>query len=276
MPLTPIDVQQKTFATALRGYDLDEVDDFLDAVVVALKDYDQRLSDAQERISTLEAELNDKGDAEGAIARALVAAQRSADAIVADAKEEAQRILSDADTEANELADTREAERQRLQSEIDELRAKVSSVRNSVAELAATIPVTLDEIDEVLDANSEQTGGATFDAAVPVGGYEIAPEPEDLPDVEESDTEVDLTEAEADVEEADESAEYDMAEEEPVDEGDDEGLFAEGARHLAGDEPSEELPSIEELSQRIDSAFDDIVAEADEVTEGAQRPWEDG
>ena len=32
MPLTPIDVQQKTFATALRGYDLDEVDDFLDAV----------------------------------------------------------------------------------------------------------------------------------------------------------------------------------------------------------------------------------------------------
>ena len=104
MPLTPIDVQQKTFATALRGYDLDEVDDFLDAVVVALKDYDQRLSDAQERISTLEAELNDKGDAEGAIARALVAAQRSADAIVADAKEEAQRILSDADSEANELA----------------------------------------------------------------------------------------------------------------------------------------------------------------------------
>ena len=83
MPLTPIDVQQKTFATALRGYDLDEVDDFLDAVVVALKDYDQRLSDAQERISTLEAELNDRGDAEGAIARALVAAQRSADSIVA-------------------------------------------------------------------------------------------------------------------------------------------------------------------------------------------------
>ncbi len=266
MPLTPIDVQQKTFATALRGYDLDEVDDFLDSVVVALKDYDQRLSDAQERISTLEAELNDKGDAEGAIARALVAAQRSADAIVADAKEEARRILSDADTEANELAETRDAERQRLQSEIDDLRAKVSSVRNSVSELAAAIPATLDEIDTVLDANSEKSGGATFDAAVPVGGYEIASEPEDVPTLDESDTELDLTEA---VHEDEGGHEID-------EEVDDEDSFAEQARHLAADEPSGELPSIEELSQRIDSAFDDIVAEADEAAEGAQRPWEDG
>lgn len=269
MPLTPIDVQQKTFATALRGYDLDEVDDFLDAVVVALKDYDQRLSDAQERISTLEAELNDKGDAEGAIARALVAAQRSADGIVADAKEEAQRIVSDADSEANELAETRDAERRRLQAEIDDLRGKVSSVRGSVAELAAAIPVTLDEIDEVLDANSEQPAGATFDAAVPVGGYEIAPEPEDQPDVEAIDAEVDLTSAESE-------AEFDAETEDETDwdEGDDTDEAGE-ARHLAVDEASGELPSIEELSQRIDSAFDDIVAEADEVTEGAQRPWED-
>ncbi len=266
MPLTPIDVQQKTFATALRGYDLDEVDDFLDAVVVALKDYDQRLSDAQERISTLEAELNDKGDAEGAIARALVAAQRSADAIVADAKEEAQRILSDADSEANELAETRDAERRRLQSEIDDLRAKVASVRGSVAELTAAIPVTLDEIDEVLDSNSEQPGGATFDAAVPVGGYEIAPEPEAEPGLDESEDEVDLTSSEIEG----------HSDGDEGDDDDDEAESDEHARHLAMDEPSGELPSIEELSQRIDSAFDDIVAEADEVSEGAQRPWEDG
>ncbi len=268
MPLTPIDVQQKTFATALRGYDLDEVDDFLDAVVVALKDYDQRLSDAQERISTLEAELNDKGDAEGAIARALVAAQRSADAIVADAKEEAQRILSDADSEANELAETRDAERRRLESEIDGLRAKVSSVRSSVAELTAAIPVTLDEIDEVLDANSEQQAGATFDAAVPVDGYEIAPEPEDQPDVDALDAEVDLASAEAATESDDDESD--------TDEGDEGGSFEDQTRHLGIDEPSGELPSIEELSQRIDSAFDDIVAEADEMNESAQRPWEDG
>ncbi len=104
-----------------------------------------------------------------------------------------------------------------------------------------------------------------------MGGYEIAPEPEDLPSGDVSETEVDLTEAESDVDAGDE-----VGGDETADEGDDEGPLAERARHLAADEPSGELPAIEELSQRIDSAFDDIVAEADEVSEGAQRPWEDG
>lgn len=258
MPLTPIDVQQKTFATALRGYDLDEVDDFLDTVVVALKDYEQRLADAQERISTLEAEVNDKGDAEGAIARALVAAQRSADAIVADAKEQALQIVADADSEANELAETREAERRRLQREIDGLRAKVSSVRSSVAELTAAIPATLDEIDEVLDANSEPPAGATFDAAEPVGGYEIA---------SDADDEVDM---DADIPEPD-------LERVPASGGHGAHVgLDDAAGQLTKDESSEEMPSVDELSQRIDSAFDDLVAEADEVSESAHRPWEDG
>jgi cell division initiation protein len=92
MPLTPIDVQQKTFGTALRGYDLDEVDDFLDEVVTSLKDYEQRLRDAQERIATLEIEVTDRGDAEGAIARALVAAQRSADSIMTTATRSPSRM----------------------------------------------------------------------------------------------------------------------------------------------------------------------------------------
>ncbi|TDI37156.1 MAG: DivIVA domain-containing protein, partial [Acidobacteria bacterium] len=33
MAMTPSDVEQKTFSTVLRGYDLDEVDDFLDDVI---------------------------------------------------------------------------------------------------------------------------------------------------------------------------------------------------------------------------------------------------
>ena len=278
MPLTPIDVQQKTFATALRGYDLDEVDDFLDAVVVALKDYDQRLSDAQERISTLEAELNDRGDAEGAIARALVAAQRSADSIVADAKEQAERILADADSEANELADTREAERRRLQTEIDEIRTKVGAVRASVAELTASIPVTLDEIDDVLESHTTKPVGATFDAAEPVGGYEIAQEPLDEPsDEDEEDVEIE------EIEEIDLSADSEESHGQhvaPSDEtdsdegfetGDEEFSYADVTEEVAG---SRELPSIEELTERIDSTFDELVAEADEIGEGSHRPWE--
>ncbi len=38
MAITPADIEKKTFSTALRGYDLDEVDDFLDEMVAAVRE----------------------------------------------------------------------------------------------------------------------------------------------------------------------------------------------------------------------------------------------
>lgn len=252
MVLTPIDVQQKTFATALRGYDLDEVDDFLDAVVVALKDYDQRLTDAQERISTLQAELSDRGDAEGAIARALVAAQRSADGILADAREEADRIVSDASNEASALAGERDREQQVLRDEISAIQAKIVDVREAVAGLAATIPPTLDEMDAVLEVHAEPAVGATFDAAQPVGGYDIADEDEQVSPDDDDDF--------AEVGESGGVEYVDLDEDEASTDDD---------RDEVGASP------IDELSDQIDDAFDEIVAEASDTSEGAHRPWED-
>jgi len=38
MALTPLDIQNKSFQTKMRGYEKDEVDDFLDIVV---RDYEE-------------------------------------------------------------------------------------------------------------------------------------------------------------------------------------------------------------------------------------------
>ena len=46
--LKPSDVEQKTFSTALRGYDLDEVDDFLDEVVATIRELNKQLDEARE------------------------------------------------------------------------------------------------------------------------------------------------------------------------------------------------------------------------------------
>jgi DivIVA domain-containing protein len=57
MSLNPMDVQQRTFGVALRGYRLEEVDDFLDQVVAALRERDTELADARSRIAALESEV---------------------------------------------------------------------------------------------------------------------------------------------------------------------------------------------------------------------------
>lgn len=155
MPLTPIDVQQKTFGTALRGYDLDEVDDFLDEIVTSLKDYEQRLRDALERISALESEATTQGDAEGAIARALVAAQRSADAIVEEARSDASRIVADARSQADDMVVQRQREAADSQAEVDRLREVVGELRRRVRALADDLDGSIGEMSEAIDEAEE-------------------------------------------------------------------------------------------------------------------------
>lgn len=161
MALTPIDVQQKTFGTALRGYDLDEVDDFLDDVVTSLKSYEERLVESQERIAALQAELEGKGDSESAISRALVTAQRSADALVAGAQSEAAQVKEAAQSEADEVLAGARAERERLDTlrateqskldaEISAMRDRVAAIRTKVLDLNAAIGADLDEMDATL------------------------------------------------------------------------------------------------------------------------------
>ena len=201
MPLTPIDVQQKTFGTALRGYDLDEVDDFLDDVVTSLKDYEQRLRDAQERIATLEMEMTDRGDAEGAIARALVAAQRSADSIVADAKVEAEQIVADARSEANEMSKARDDEKASAEAEISRIRGIVEALKGRLAELSLAVGVGIEEADGAIagavgDLESESVDVSVSDFEEPQPTWE---QPAALDEIEElSDAEDDSYEESVD------------------------------------------------------------------------------
>jgi DivIVA domain-containing protein len=178
MPLTPIDIQQKTFGPELRGYNMDEVDDFLDEVVTALKDYDQRVRDAQDRIRALEAELSTRGEDESAISRALVAAQKQADALVTDAHAEAERIRGDAQVEADQLRADRDTERMSLTQDIARMRATVADLKRRMSELAASAGSDLDAMDEAAAAATVAVGGDVSSAQGPVGeaslGYDDA------------------------------------------------------------------------------------------------------
>jgi len=153
MDLTPNDVEQKAFTQALRGYQMDEVDDFLDEIVTTLRSYDQRLRDAQDKIRALETDAISRGGDETTISRAILVAQRSADALLAEAKVDADRIRHTAQAETESLSAAREMERSRLQSEIDAMRDRVSGLRETLAALARAVGEQVDGMEgEMADA----------------------------------------------------------------------------------------------------------------------------
>ncbi len=160
MAITPADIEKKTFSTALRGYDLDEVDDFLDEMVVAVRELEEELARAKERVAQLEndpeamaalaAAPPPPGPDESAVGRALIAAQAAADRMLEDAQSEADKIVGDARSEADSFAQERDRKKAEVDAEMAEMTGLVAGVRNQLAVLATTVADKLDEMDAVV------------------------------------------------------------------------------------------------------------------------------
>ncbi len=155
MPMSPIDVQQKTFRVALRGYAEDEVDEFLDEIVLSIREYEQRIEELSFQVGSLEAQLVENRQTEEAMRRTLLLAERTADEITEEARREAERILSEARAEAKLLSAEQSRERDSLVQELYRLREIVTDVRERLTDVAGQ---TLDrlrpvagDINETLD-----------------------------------------------------------------------------------------------------------------------------
>ena len=149
MELTPKVFDDVEFRERFRGYDPDEVDAFLEQVARAVHDLDQKLKDAVERAERAEARAREAGDADEALRRTLVLAQRTADAAVSEAETRAAALLADAEGKAATASSDAErhgaatraeadayAKRTREQAE-GEAAAKIGEAEATAAELVA-------------------------------------------------------------------------------------------------------------------------------------------
>jgi cell division initiation protein len=305
MPLTPIDIQQKTFGPELRGYNMDEVDDFLDEVVATLKDYDQRVRDAQDRIRALEAEIATRGEDETAISRALVTAQKQADSILADARDEADQIRNEAHDETDRLRAERDSERTALTQDIARMRATVADLKRRVVELSASAEADLDAMDAAAAEAStgiaategiEESGQVEDDYGSVDAEDEGAGEDEVLIDVAQETSYGDEDQDEAAFDEDDrEETPYgdEIDEEDGYSDVDDEAPYSDDVDDETWAEVEESLESGEESEEDADEGrdlgelADELAGEATARSgqhlsddaggrSGGRRPWERG
>lgn len=172
MPLSPVDIEEKKFNTSFRGYAEDEVDEFLEEVTRSIREYEERVRIADESVSVLERQLSESRENEDVVTKAFVAAQRSADTIIEDAKSDAQRILDDARGSVSEIEAQRIAERERLTTELASLRAVIADLRSRLHRAAS-----LAESDfATLDADAVEAMGGEVEDDLP----EEAPDGDDF------------------------------------------------------------------------------------------------
>ena len=103
MAITPLDIQHKEFDAKMRGYDKEQVDDFLDQVKhefeLLLKDQ----KDAEKNLKFAEEKLQHFETLQDALNKSIVVAQDAADRLKENARKEAEIILFEAEKSADKL-----------------------------------------------------------------------------------------------------------------------------------------------------------------------------
>lgn len=172
MAITSAEIHNQSFSIDRKGYDVDEVDVFLEHVadeidgmnaqIVQLESQlddgkfdgfdmpartaeasapadDAVLAEKDARIADLERQLEAKKADDNAIAQALIIAQRSADEIIANANAQAAATIKDSEDEAKRIVGKAEAEKQKVLDAIKKLEDDREDAREDYQELLTDI-----------------------------------------------------------------------------------------------------------------------------------------
>jgi cell division initiation protein len=158
MPIRPTDIRRKEFKSGFRGYDANQVDDFLDAVA---DEYERNHTENQrmrEEVSSLRDRLQQFEDLEGSIRAALVhaeqasndlrrAATNEAEDLRQSAQREADFTIREAQTRSHQILADSSARLERVQDSYEALQEAKKSFTNDFRHLLKTFMDMMDNME---------------------------------------------------------------------------------------------------------------------------------
>ena len=105
MALTSLDIRDKAFSTRFRGYDIDEVEEFLDIIVGDYEDLIRENHEKEAKIRNLEERLIYFDEMKDSLSQSVLIAQDTAERVKQAAQERSGNIVQQAEQDAQRLLD---------------------------------------------------------------------------------------------------------------------------------------------------------------------------
>ncbi|WP_048602570.1 DivIVA domain-containing protein [Rubeoparvulum massiliense] len=163
MALTPLDIYNKEFSRGFRGYDMDDVDEFMDHLA---KDYELLLKEnkeLEEKISGLEDRLSHFNNIEDSLSKSIIVAQETAEEVKTNARKEAQLIIKEAEKNADRIINEALVKAREITYEIEELKKRASVYRTRFRALLEAQLEMLNQHDWDELANASDNGKNLLD-----------------------------------------------------------------------------------------------------------------
>ena len=144
--LRPVDIQNKEFEKRFKGYDPDQVDDFLDKVI---SDYDAVLKEnksLKEKLEDNEADIEKYKKIEKTLDNAVAVARETAAGIVENAKAEAENIIRRAKLDAQNLEKQIDREHTKRQQEIAAMNTELDAYKVRLKALCRSMEELIDKV----------------------------------------------------------------------------------------------------------------------------------
>ncbi len=122
MRITPLDIQQKQFATRFRGFDMEEVDSFLEILREEMEELLRDNANLREESRRFEKQLKEYKNIETTLKDTLISTQQMVEEYQSTAKNSADLIKKEAELQANELISAAQNKVVKIHEDITDLK----------------------------------------------------------------------------------------------------------------------------------------------------------
>ncbi len=153
MGITPLVVKQKEFTTRFRGFDVQEVDYFLEDVTKELDNLNHTIQSLHEENHRLNLENQGYRKRENSMKNAMIQSQKVLDQMKENAKKSSQVIIANAEVEAEKMLN-------RAHKRLSQLHSDIIELKRQRIQLEMQISAVLDSHSKMLEMTKEENKAA--------------------------------------------------------------------------------------------------------------------
>ncbi len=154
MKMTPLDIQQQQFRVRFRGFDMVEVDNFLDLLANEFEELLKQNSQIREEDRRKLERINQLEAGEKELRDTLVGVQRITEEMKNNARKEGELIIEEAKLNARKIVEAAQAQALQIEAEINQL-------KRQRAEFDASLRTTVEMHWRLLESTQEDTAEST-------------------------------------------------------------------------------------------------------------------
>ena len=135
MKITPLDIQQQQFKTRFRGFDIREVDAFLEQMAETVESLQKENQNLGDEVRRLEMEIQGYRKREETFKRALLNSQKVLDQMKENARKSAELIIAEAEVKAEKILNKAHNRLAQLHEDISELKRQRTQIEVQISSI---------------------------------------------------------------------------------------------------------------------------------------------